>query len=421
MRSGRVRSVSVLALACAAIFGQVFDPSRAASADPSGAGHSPGPVNVAREAGIHEITRTWSANVGDYDGNGRQDFFLVRHDPQAIWYGGTLPRPSLYRNASGTFVEHTASQFTKNDKHDCAWGDVQPDGLLDLFCAVGLDARSKNELWIQRTDRTFVERATAYGLTANTAGEYRTATFIYADRDMRPDIYVTRYTGNDDVRKPNELWLSRSDGTYGRDRSFGLDKPIGVEFDSNPCLQAVDFNRDGWQDLMVCGAAKLHLYRNDSGRGFTDVTSEKGVSGFWKDAELVRLTGDGLRDLVLLGPKVVRVRKGISGGKFSPMLERSIVGGQGVVTGDFDGNDKRDIYVLSGCPNSAPNSDQADRILLNRGGGVFDSQAIPALPSGGGCGQATEQIDYDDDGKDDFVVLNGRKHKEGPVQLFTYR
>ena len=380
-----------------------------------------GPVNVAREAGISQLARTWSANVGDYDGNRRDDFFLVRHDPQAIWYGGVLPRPSLYRNAGGTFVEHTATRFTRNDKHDCAWGDVQPDGRLDLFCAVGLDARSKNELWIQRADRTFVERAGAFGLTADSAGEYRTATFIHANRDMRPDIYVTRYTGNDDSKKPNELWLSRSDGTYARDPSFGLDKPIGVEFDSNPCLQAVDFNEDGWQDLMVCGAVKLYLYRNDSGRGFTDVTSRKGLSGFWKDAELARMNGDDRLDLVLLGSNEVRVREGVSGGGFSTVFERSISAGQGVATGDFDGDGRRDLYVLSGCPDSAPNSDRADQVLLNRGGGVFYSQAIPALASGGGCGQAAERIDYDDDGSHDFIVLNGRKRKEGPVQLFTLR
>jgi hypothetical protein len=234
-------------------------------------------VNVAGRARIAQTTRTFSVNVGDFNRDRRDDFFMVRHNPDSI------PLSTLYAGTRRKrFRNHAAAMFGRTDKHDCAWGRANRDRRPDLFCAVGLTQRSKNELWIQRRRGRFVNRAQSMGLHFRAHGRYRTTTFIHANRDRRADIYVTRYTGscfcdrNDDGvidyqgdRWPNELWINTG-GRFRKAPEFGLNKPISAKKDNSTCTQSIDYDRDGDQDLLVC-AARLHLYNNRNGRGFVEV------------------------------------------------------------------------------------------------------------------------------------------------------
>ena len=62
---------------------------------------------------------------------------------------------------------------------------------------------------------------------------------------------------------------------------------------------------------------------------------------------------------------------------------------------------------------------QPDLVYLNDGTGILSRTTVPGTP--GGCGNDVEAIDYDVDGRTDFIVLNGKQKKPGPVQLFTWR
>ena len=154
-------------------------------------------VNVASEAGISEKTRTFSLSTTDYNRDGKRDFFLVRHDPQDL--GAHIPPSTLYRGTGSRF-QATPPSFQVNgkntDKHGCDWSDVNLDGRSDMFCAIGLTQFSKNELWVQGADGSFTNQAQERGLYVGARGRYRYATFIQANNDARPDIYVTRYTGS---------------------------------------------------------------------------------------------------------------------------------------------------------------------------------------------------------------------------------
>ena len=44
---------------------------------------------------------------------------------------------------------------------------------------------------------------------------------------------------------------------------FGLNVLDGACKDANVCVQAIDHDGDGDQDLLVCGQTSLHLYRNN--------------------------------------------------------------------------------------------------------------------------------------------------------------
>lgn len=56
--------------------------------------------------------------------------------------------------------------------------------------------------------------------------------------------------------------------------------------------------RRGFQDLMVCTAFGLKIYRNDGGTTSTDVTASLHLGHYPGDAQMVDMNGDGKLDVV---------------------------------------------------------------------------------------------------------------------------
>ena len=388
------------------------------------------PVNVARRLGIDEVTRTFGVAPVDFDGDRRKDFFLVRHNPDDL--GARIPLSTLYRKVRGRYVNHATAMFGRSDKHGCAWGDANVDGRPDMFCAIGLTQRSFNELWIQKGDGTFDNQAVERGLTFQRRGRYRYATFIHANNDVWPDIYVARYTGScfcdlnedgvvdyDGDQWPNELWINER-GSFRKAPEFGLNKPIGAKKDNATCAQAVDYDADGDEDLLVCAAKALHLYRNNDGNGFTDVTNAEGLGGNMADARFVNLDDDRDRDLVVLSKRGLTVRFARGPGNLGrPQTIGTPPSPMALATGSFNAGDTTDIYVVSSwLGGRRRRADQPDRVYLNRGGGAFEPVLIPGADRGGGDDVAA--LDFNRDGRTDFLVTNGQTKRAGPVQMWTW-
>lgn len=362
-------------------------------------------IGQAGSAGIYEQTRTWSANVADFNSDGHQDFLLVRHAQIA----------RLYRNdGDGTFTEVNKGSFVKNDRHDCAWADVDQDGLLDAYCTLGAshgDGEGPNELWMQQPGGTFVNRATAYGVT-DRFGRGRHTTFLDVNHDAYPDLFVGNdYPRTDGVLSPNRLFINQGGASFASAPAYGLDHEVGAF-----CVDAADYNNDGWEDLLVCGRRGLTLYRNNNGASFTNVIGAMGVGGFWRSARLVDLSGDGLLDLATIRPTGFQLRLRLGASFASPVLALSLDAGRDVTAGDFDADGAVDLYLLQGATSSVSN--HPDILLLNDGTGAsFAPAEIPQTSRG--RGDAVEPIDYDSDGSTDFIVLNGEGPALGPIQLIT--
>ena len=401
-------------------------------------------VDVATEAGIAQRIRSFSVNSEiyngtqlDYNGDTLDDFFLVRHAPEDL--GANIPPSSLYAGNGNGFTEQSISfqrAGSNTDKHGCTWGDVNRDNRPDMFCAIGLTQNSKNELWIQTSTGGFNEVARARGFYDYFKGRYRYATFIHANNDALLDVYVARYTGScfcdlngdgvvdyDGDEFPNELWLQNPDGTFTFDAptaeapsgQYGLTQNIGAKKDNATCAQAVDYDGDADEDLLVCGMKKLKLYENNAGTGFTDVTSAKGITGDAQDARLIDLNGDTKEDLVKLTNTALTVRYGNGTGGFSSVTTlTTTTAGEALAFGRFDPGPTLDIYQLSG----KASGEQPDQILVNNGVG-FDIITLPGVPKADG--DDVGRADYNNNGQDDFIVTNGDKKIYGPVQLFTWR
>jgi hypothetical protein len=413
-------------------------------------------VDIAPQAGLDDYDRTWSADVADFNGNGRDDFIYIPHDPQAPSRGEKMPKPILYRaRADGIFREAPIWYPPGRDRHMCIWGDIDLDADLDLFCTVGLTAASENELRKQKDDGSFsLDKSLAYGLQENTYGRYRTATFIHANDDAYPDIYVTRYFGSsntiDDPSAPdpypNELWINDGGTGFHRDAAFGLDKRVGALKEVKVCAQAytsrltglepahdipereLDYNNDGLQDLMVCGSTGLKVYKHTvsdsvpAQHSFVPVQKNLAVTGIWRDAEMADFNGDGRLDLVRVNANKVEVKlwtPGIGGFRtlayenVFPVEDRS---GQDLATGDFNGDGLRDVYVVRNCPRTHVARDDGDLVLLGDGLGGFSELTMPRQK----CGNTVSPIQYDADPALELIVLNGHREVAGPTQLFDW-
>jgi hypothetical protein len=92
-----------------------------------------------------------------------------------------------------------------------------------------------------------------------------------------------------------ESWAAGNVGSALNSNRTLIDDPA-TRLDLNIeslCAHTVDYNSDGWPDLLVCGeTGGLHLFDNDQGQGFTDVSTILGAQVNAVDAAMVDINHD---------------------------------------------------------------------------------------------------------------------------------
>jgi hypothetical protein len=369
-------------------------------------------VDVSERAGIDDVAHTWGAETGDIDGDGLEDLLVINHyqpEPRSAY---------LYRNeGDGTFskVNTGPNTFTKRDRHDCAFGDVNRDGLEDIYCTIGGGRGSgnkPNELYMQQPDGTFVDEANEFGVV-DVNGRGRDTTFIDVNNDGFLDLYVgNKFPRTDNLKSKNKLYIN-VDGERFRDaRDYGVNRQVGGKI-----VQRVDYNNDGFDDLMVCGERHVFLYRNEAGERFTNVSRQAGIDVPCEGALMARMNGGADEDLVVVTKTRLTVLHQRAGERFEVVHERRIRGGTEVAAGPVNGDSRPDLYVVQ---RGAADNDAPDLMLLNqRGGRDFRSVDMPQTRRG--KGDYVTSFDYNQNGREDFVVLNGFHKHPGPVRLLATR
>jgi hypothetical protein len=199
--------------------------------------------------------------------------------------------------------------------------------------------------------------------------------------------------------------------------TMSLDLNIG-----SGCAHQVDYNSDGWPDLLVCGrsdtnALGLHLYENDHGTGIRDVSAVLGTTDLPEDAAMVDVNHDSRPDLVTLTLTQLAVGLQAADGSFSqPHVVAWLRAGRAIAVGDVNADHNPDLYLVAGKGGSLTN--QPDLLRLGSPTGTFTTQ-LSVPESGVGQGDHAYPIDYNRDGLTDFLVLNGRDTNPGPIQLLS--
>ena len=172
-----------------------------------------------------------------------------------------------------------------------------------------------------------------------------------------------------------------------------------------------DFNGDGLPDIAVGvtassranpeGYASVSLLLN-GGDGFSCAPSGNPLGQGGTSVATADFNGDGKADLAATDNTGVWVLIGHGNGTFSPTAASPISDGHQpvrVVAGDFNGDGKPDLAIL--------NQDDTVSVLLGNGDGTFTPAPGRPITVGNGTGVAIAVGDFTGNGKPDLAVLSG--------------
>jgi hypothetical protein len=194
-----------------------------------------------------------------------------------------------------------------------AVGDLNDDGLDDIFFTANMD---DNRLYLNQGGMQFRDITEEAGLAGRTGAWSTGVSMVDINRDGLLDIYVCYSGWQEADQRRNELYINRGNLSFEEKAAeYGLDDP------SNSTQAAFfDFDKDGDLDLYLLNhnTAVIHdvefgnvrdtrhpeagdkLYENRGGR-FVDISEQAGIKGsplgFGLGIAVADINGDGWQDL----------------------------------------------------------------------------------------------------------------------------
>jgi hypothetical protein len=257
-------------------------------------------TDVTEKAGVANERWGFGVAVGDYDNDGWPDIYVSNCGKNRLYHN----------NHDGTFtdVAEKAGATLGGWSTGATWGDYDHDGYLDLFvpgyvkfdinnppisgrgglpqgfcefrgvpvmCGPrGLPGES-DHLFHNNKDGTFTDVSVKAGVDDSRGYYGLSSVFVDIDDDGWVDLAVA----NDSV--PKYLYRNKHDGTF-EDVSYLSGFALNDDGREQAAMGIAvgDYNRDGHVDLYITNFADDYntLYRNDGEGGFTDVSSQAGIS-----------------------------------------------------------------------------------------------------------------------------------------------
>lgn len=356
-----------------------------------------------------DTSRMWGTANADYNNDGHDDVFITGHDDEdRIWYW----TPTGYTPSTQRLKDQEPGWI---DRHDCDAADVNKDGMLDFYCAIGGQkglGEGPNQLWIQGPLGTHT-KVFDHG-AEDKYGRGRFVKFINFNHDGWPDLFVTNEpTIRPDGRKNiNRVFANNKDGTFSEVRTIATGM-FGGTF-----LATGDFNGDGWDDVIVCNDRddrKAHVYINDKAGNFTEVAPPG--AGVLLDVRPADFNGDGRLDLAVLTQDdnlQVWLNSGTSPYFTQLALDEKLPHKepQSITVGDFNKDGLRDIYVAmraDGCAAAEPMQDRGpDWVYTGMATGGW-KRVVLKRQAFAGCGFGADTLDGNK-----VLLLNGGGSFEGP-------
>lgn len=213
----------------------------------------------------------WAGAAADYDDDGDTDVFVAAGGNEQPDFSFLLENTTIDGGVPGAFgfrdatasagvagtIDPETGELWPIRAAGGAWGDVDLDGDLDLFVSVNkLDSpeggpeEGRNLLYRNDGGGVFTEIGKQAGLDAGARRPTRHSALFDADNDGDLDLYENNY------KEPNVFWRNRmaDDGVMRFEDAtteWGLPGER-LDYPSDSYAAAgVDFNNDGWTDLIV--------------------------------------------------------------------------------------------------------------------------------------------------------------------------
>ncbi|MGH6690897.1 MAG: CRTAC1 family protein, partial [Gammaproteobacteria bacterium] len=353
-------------------------------------------------------------SAADVDGDGFYDLFV----PDGV-------ESKLFRNlGDGRFADVTAAAGLAglDGVSVGVFADVDNDGDRDLFVSRTF---SPNQLFRNRGDGTFEDATAGSGLGEDCCTTV--ASWGDIDNDGLLDLYVGRYLDPREAipttfyarnGEPNRLYRNLGPGSDGQVRFEDVTERAGVG-ETGLCLGTVfgDYDDDGDADLYVVNDfGRNTLYRNDGGGTFTDVTVASGTLayGAGMSAAFADYDGDGRLDLY-----VANIRSEHGWFAESPTVWRYMANSwrQGVWRTDmplymeiFRQSGTRFVEVFRQMASG-------NTLLRNRGDGTFEDVTWDAGANPVGWYWGSNFGDLDNDGDQDLYSANGWVYNDPGTEI----
>lgn len=358
----------------------------------------------------------------------------------------------LFKNSIKENKQHNALTYENlYNGGGVAVGDLNNDGLEDIFFISNMEY---NKLYLNLGDFKFRDITGSSGVGGR-AGWKSGVTMVDINGDNLLDIYVC-YSGKESPeRRRNELFINKGDLKFEeKAKAYGLDDPsystLGAFF---------DYDLDGDLDLFLVATNVIvirgmeldkarknndpyagdKLFRNDGGH-FTDISKEAGIIsnglGYGLGVAVSDLNKDGLPDIYItndyIEPDYMYINNG--NGTFTNELEQHIqhisLSAMGCEINDFNNDTWPDIFTADMLPfdnfrqkllyvpenyleyamvvmQGYYHATQRNMLQLNNANGNFSEIGQFAGISNTDWSWAPLFADYDNDGWKDFSITNG--------------
>lgn len=359
-------------------------------------------TDVTVAAGIVADGYGMGVAVGDYNGNGYPDIYVLNFGDNQLWRN----------NGDGTFTDVTTAAGVNDPRWSvsASFGDLDGDGHLDLvvvnyadysfsshkecrssatnlpdYCSPATYPGVADSLFRNLGDGRFEDVSDRAGL-AGVARHGLGVIIADLDHDGKPDIYVA----NDG--DPNSMWVNQG-GFRFADDAFLAGSAVNADgkTEAGMGVDAADYNRSGAEDIFVTHmrSETNTLYENDGQGWFSDVTVVSGLglpslgyTGFgtaWVDVD-----NDGWLDLVVANGAVVVEPELVDAGRPFPYHQRNqlflndgrgrftdasrqagaafqaMLVSRGAAVGDLNNNGRSDVVFV--------NIDGPVQVLMNQAG-----------------------------------------------------
>jgi len=252
-------------------------------------------MDVTEKAFLARSNDSYSHCLGDIDGDGLLDIFVINH----------AAPPSLFRNnGDGTFQDITFNSGVKmrGDQHGCAIGDYDNDGDQDIYVTVGADSGKgfgSNRLYKNNGEGRFIDVAFEAGV-ADTKGRGRSTSWV----DYNNDGYLDLFIANDKRDDAPSVLLNNN----GNDSFSNVSVESGLNIVDH-MLEAswVDYDNDGLMDLTTVSFRRhrkweINIYKNIQNGTFKKTKTFNGWTYAWGDYD-----NDGDLDLFISTPPRVYI------------------------------------------------------------------------------------------------------------------